>query len=106
LRTEWRVVFHLGRYGPMTAKDICVKARIHKTKVSRAVGALERKRYLTRKEMSQDRRHEQLRLTPAGKVVFDDLYEAAREFDTQMMADFDPKERDILRECLMKIAGL
>ena len=25
LLTEWRVVFHLGRYGKMTAIDICKK---------------------------------------------------------------------------------
>ena len=40
LRTEWRVLFHLGRYGDMTAKEICDRARTHKTKVSRAVAAL------------------------------------------------------------------
>jgi len=48
LRTEWRVLFHLGRYGEMTAKDICERARIHKTKISRAVKALEDRRFLVR----------------------------------------------------------
>jgi ATP-dependent Lon protease len=40
LRTEWRVLFHLGIYGEMTATDIVNRARIHKTKVSRAVQKL------------------------------------------------------------------
>jgi DNA-binding MarR family transcriptional regulator len=46
LRTEWRVLFHLGCYGDMTAKRICELASVHKTKVSRAVSALEAKRYV------------------------------------------------------------
>ena len=41
VRTEWRVVYHLGLGGDMTARDICNRARTHKTKVSRAVAALE-----------------------------------------------------------------
>ena len=35
LRTEWRVLFHLGNYGEMTAKEIGSRAKIHKTKISR-----------------------------------------------------------------------
>ena len=81
LRTEWRVLFHLGRYGEMTAKDICDRARMHKTKVSRAVAALEAKRYLTRTRQEEDRRSETLRLTQAGTRVFRDLYEEAARFD-------------------------
>ncbi len=49
LRTEWRVLFHLGCYGRMSAKQICSKAKIHKTKVSRAVRELEAKRLLFRR---------------------------------------------------------
>ena len=48
LRTEWRVLFHLGRYGKLTAKEISARAAIHKTKISRAVAALQSKRYLHR----------------------------------------------------------
>jgi len=48
LRTEWRVLFHLGLYGQMTATEIGQRSRMHKTKISRAVSALEEKRFLTR----------------------------------------------------------
>lgn len=106
LRTEWRVLFHLGRYGPMTAKDICTRARVHKTKVSRAVVALETKRYLMRAEVAEDRRHELLSLTKTGLRVFEDLYKVAADFDQRLMADFTKRERDVLRKCLIKIASL
>ncbi len=106
LRTEWRVLFHLGRYGPMRAKTICDRARVHKTKVSRAVAALEAKRFLARQQDDEDRRQETLRLTKRGDAVFADLYDTARSFDAQMMAEFTPDERRILRHCLSKIAGV
>lgn len=106
LRTEWRVVFHLGRYGTMTAKEICDRARIHKTKVSRAVRALEQKRYLTRSPLPDDRRHEMLALTKPGRRVFDDLLQEARAFDAAMLSGFSDAEKLQMRQFLIKIAKL
>lgn len=106
LRTEWRVIFHLGRYGKLTAKDICDRARIHKTKVSRAVHSLEDKRYLRRKARPDDRRHEALILTAKGTRVFDDLYRAAQEFEDNLMENFPEKDRVIMRRILIKLAKL
>ncbi|MEL6838976.1 MAG: MarR family transcriptional regulator [Pseudomonadota bacterium] len=106
LRTEWRVLFHLGRYGTMTAKEICTRARLHKTKVSRAVTALEQKRFLTRQEMARDRRHEHLKLTKAGQAAFADLSAEAKRFDAALTAKLNPQERQILRNCLRQIANL
>lgn len=106
LRTEWRVLFHLGRHGEMTATEICARARIHKTKVSRAVAALGRKRFLERRRKDDDRRHEALRLTNAGQAAFEALYVEARQFDEELMASFTSQEREILRRCLARIASL
>ena len=61
LRTEWRVLFHLGTYGEMTATDICTKARIHKTKISRAVQKLVERRFVVRARSDEDRRVEKLK---------------------------------------------
>ena len=104
LRTEWRLLFHLGRYGAMTAKEICDRSRIHKTKVSRAVAALEEKRFLTRQKKDDDRRHEVLKLTKAGTSAFDTLYVVAQRFDAEMMLEFTEAEREVLRRCLHRIA--
>ena len=106
LRADWRVLFHLGRYGKMTAKEICSRARMHKTKVSRAVQALEMKGFLMRAQLADDRRHEMLSLTEAGLAVYDDLQSEARRFDTQMMSDFSDTERAQIRQFLIKIARL
>ena len=105
LRTEWRVLFHLGRYGDMTAKDICDRARLHKTKVSRAVKALETRRYLTRRELPQDRRNEVLSLTRTGQVLYQDLSISARDYDAVLARALSAEENRVLRGCLKKLAG-
>ncbi|MEI2385702.1 MarR family winged helix-turn-helix transcriptional regulator [Breoghania sp. JC706] len=105
LRTEWRVLFHLGRYGPMTAKAIGLRTRMHKTKISRAVSALEARRYLTRAELENDRRLERLELTAAGRKAYEDLSRHARDHDAELMAQFSAQERDVLRRCLRQLAG-
>jgi len=106
LQTEWRVVFHLGRYGDMTAKGICERARLHKTKVSRAVYALEEKRYLSRQTLSHDRRHEVLSLTAKGARVFEDLNQKAQEFDAELTAGFGADDIAKMRNMLITIAEL
>lgn len=106
LRTEWRVLFHLGRYGRLTAHEICERSHIHKTKVSRAVAALESKRYLSRAQAEQDRRREYLDLTATGHKVFAELLRAAEKFDADLMSSFSTAEVALLRRLLAEIAGL
>ena len=106
LRTEWRVLFHLGGYGSMTAKDVCHYASIHKTKVSRAVKALEVKRFVTRTVMEHDRRNELLTVTPRGEQVYNDLTAAAKTYDNEIVQQFSADEIRIFRSCLNALAKL
>jgi len=106
LRTEWRVLFHLGRYGEITAKEICTRAQIHKTKVSRAVAALEDKRMLKRKTLADDRRHEVLSLTKKGRAAYDDLSVAAQAYDAELSEKFTSEQVATLRACLTAFAQL
>ena len=106
LRTEWRVVFHLGCYGKMTAKEICDRGGIHKTKVSRAVAALGKKRFLTSAELPDDRRHEELTLTRTGEVAYVDLSREAARFDAELVRTISEADQEILRQCLRRISGL
>ena len=69
-RTQWRVLANLGKFGSMTARDICTISHIEKTKVSRAVAALEAEGLLSRSISPQDRRAEILCLTERGREVF------------------------------------
>lgn len=105
LRTEWRVLFHLGLYGRMTATDIGTRSRMHKTKISRAVSALEAKRFLTRTRGDADRRNEFLTLTAAGEAAYRDLSAIARAHDAALVAGLAPDQAAMLRTALKRLAG-
>jgi DNA-binding MarR family transcriptional regulator len=104
LRTEWRVLFHLGLYGQLTARDIGQRAKIHKTKVSRAVHRLEERRYLSRTRDEGDRRVEHLTLTSQGRTVYEDLRKTAEAYETALLEAFSETEVRILRAMLLKLA--
>ena len=104
LRTEWRVLFHLGLYGRMTASEIGVRANMHKTKISRAVQKLTERRFVTRARDDADRRVEHLALTAQGQAAYDDLHQVARRYDSDLTADLGPVERAALKKMLLKLS--
>ena len=106
MRTEWRVLFHLGIYGRMNAKEIGLRARIHNTKISRAVQKLEQRRFLTRDTDTTDRRLEWLALTPQGRAAYDDLRALAQRYDSELSAALGPGEAAALRQALQKLADM
>lgn len=106
LRPEWRVLFHLGMYGRMTAKQIGQRAMIHKTKVSRAVQRLEERRFLTRTRDETDRRSEHLQLTAAGEAAYRDLRGVARDYDAKLARHFTSGEVALLRSMLRQLAHM
>ncbi|MGR3433527.1 MAG: MarR family winged helix-turn-helix transcriptional regulator [Shimia sp.] len=106
LRTEWRVLFHLGRFGAMTATEICRRADLHKTKVSRALSALEAKRFVARGDDFRDRRRAPLRLTRTGAEAYACLVEEAARFDAALLATLDGAETEALRDRLRTLGGI
>lgn len=106
LRTEWRVLFHLGIYGRMSAKEIGQRSKMHKTKISRAVARLEERRFLTRQASEEDRRLEYLQLTQQGQAAYRDLLAVAERYDSQLTAALTPEEVVGLRALLRKLAGM
>jgi DNA-binding MarR family transcriptional regulator len=81
---EWRILVSLGQFGVMTGKAIGARTHMHKTKVSRAVAQLERRKYLTRRANRDDLREAFLSLTPAGRAVYEELAPRAREFTDRL----------------------
>jgi len=104
LRNEWRVLFHLGIYGQLTASEIGTRATMHKTKISRAVQRLAERRYLTRVRATDDRRVEYLSLTQAGQRVYQDLKSIAAEYDAALTDGMSRQEAATLRALLQRLA--
>jgi DNA-binding MarR family transcriptional regulator len=83
---EWRVLATLAQFGTMTAKAIGRHSSMHKTKVSRAVRALEERRWLVRRENEQDRREESLSLTAPGLHAYGEIVPRALAFEAELLA--------------------
>lgn len=99
-RTQWRVLANLGKFGAMTAKNICDVSHIDKTKVSRAIAALEASKLLRRATDKKDRRSELLSLTASGRKTFSDLGCSAVEFDDNVRLSLGATEAARLEACL------
>lgn len=102
-RMQWRVLANLGKFGAMTARDICTISHVEKTKVSRAVAALEAQAMLTRAPSPQDRRAEILSLTEKGRAAFADLGEKAKAFDQALRARLGPDVAQKLDQILLAL---
>ncbi|MFM7334730.1 MAG: MarR family winged helix-turn-helix transcriptional regulator [Tabrizicola sp.] len=104
-RTQWRVMANLGKFGAMTARDICAISHIEKTKVSRAVAALEEAAMLSRTPSETDRRAEVLSLTPNGQSVFAELGQLAIGFDQRLRETLGAEEARALTAILKRLAS-
>lgn len=80
-RPEWRTLATVGQYGAITATAIGRHSAMHKTKVSRAVQALEQRRWVMRRTDEHDRRVEHITLTAEGRDNYRDLVTIARRFE-------------------------
>lgn len=90
---EWRVLVTLGQYGVMTGKAIGTHSHMHKTKVSRAVAELEKRKLVLRRANRSDLRESFLSLTLEGRAIYQDLAPGALTFAKNLIETIDPADR-------------
>src|SRR5580658_357526 len=91
---EWRVLVTLGQYGVMTGKAIGAHTHMHKTKVSRAVALMEKRKLLARRSNRADLRESFLSLTAAGRAMYEELAPHAIEFAQRLTEILTPTDRE------------
>ncbi|TWI89669.1 DNA-binding MarR family transcriptional regulator [Roseibium hamelinense] len=95
---EWRVLAIIGQYGRVTSKEIGIRSTMHKTKVSRAVSALEAKGYVVRAANPLDMRESYLELTASGRQTYTDLVPQALAFSNELMNALTPDQKQVLSD--------
>ena len=93
---EWRVLATIGQFDEMGAKAIGTHSSMHKTKVSRAVRALEERRWLKRRESEEDRREEILSLTAPGRKAYLDIARRALAFENRIIDELGSEAETFL----------
>jgi len=102
---EWRVLVTLGQYEAMTAKAIGAHTHMHKTKVSRAVALMERRRLLARRANRDDMREAFLSLTAAGRAMYEEVAPYALDFARRLTEILTPADRDAFNRALSQLTA-
>jgi DNA-binding MarR family transcriptional regulator len=100
---EWRVLVTLGQYGIMTGKAIGAHTHMHKTKVSRAVALLEKRRLLVRRANRADMRESFLSLTATGRAIYEELAPHALDFTRKLTEILEPADREAFDRALKQL---
>mgnify|MGYP000005465265 CR=1 FL=1 len=95
---EWRVIATLGEYDAMTARDISQATSMHKTKVSRAVAALEKLALVQRVRNPEDQREQVLRLSPEGEAVYADIVPQALAYSARLENALTAEQKALLND--------
>jgi DNA-binding MarR family transcriptional regulator len=103
LPSAWKVMAVIGRYGPVSAKDVCTHTTVEPDKVSRAVDGLVRLGYVNRSQDEIDRRRIALSLTQIGRNVYEDIERATREVELSLLRALSASERKALDRILEKL---
>jgi DNA-binding MarR family transcriptional regulator len=100
---EWRVLVTLGQFGVMTGKAVGAHSHMHKTKVSRAVAELEKRKLVERRANRADLRESFLSLTPAGRAIYEELAPGALEFARRLAEVVDPADRTAFERAMQRL---
>jgi len=100
---EWRVVAILGEFGLVTSKQVGERSTMHKTKVSRAVAALEDKGFIRREPNPQDLRESFIALTEKGQSMYQELVPEALAFSNGLRSVLTPPQQQALEEIIQKL---
>ena len=100
---EWRVLVTLGQFGVRTGKAIGTHTHMRKTKVSRAVALLEKRKLLARRINRADMRESFLSLTVAGRAIYEELVPHALDFARRLTDILTPRDRDAFQRALQQI---
>ena len=102
---EWRILITLGQYEAMTAKAIGAHTHMHKTKVSRAVALMEKRRLLARRANRDDMREAFLSLTAAGRAMYEEVAPHALDFARRLTEILTPADRDAFNRVLSQLTA-
>lgn len=100
---EWRVLVTLGQFGVMTGKAVGAHSHMHKTKVSRAVAELEKRKLLARRANRADLRESFLSLTQAGRAIYEELAPGALDFARRLAEVVDPADRAAFERAMERL---
>lgn len=100
---SWRILAIIGRYEPISAKEVAARSSSDAYHISRTIERLVRNRLVTRNIDRKDRRRARLQLTSAGRTAHGAIARALTKLENELLVGLGPKEREALRKALAMI---
>jgi DNA-binding MarR family transcriptional regulator len=85
-RREWRLLALLATHGALAPSELAARGDLDRARTSRAIGTLATKQLLERHEQPGDRRRAVVRLTAAGRRLYDEIFPQVAEINRRVVA--------------------
>ena len=102
-RAEFVIIYSLGLQDGVTASEIAASTAFPKNTLSRAVNRIAKLGLIRRSEGANDRRQQNLALTPAGRAVLDEAQPRFVALEAEMLAPLSLVERETLSALMAKV---
>ena len=94
---EWRVLANLAEHGTLNARQIVEFTTMEKSKVSRAVSNLSRRKLVSQQRSQGDSRAKDLALTAAGQSLYRRIVPRVLAWERDLLQELSPAEyRDLM----------
>ena len=93
----------LAREGALTMKELAARMHLSVSTLTRVVGQLVTKDYVTRLEDDRDRRVRRVELTPQGREMSRRLWAAVFQSEKEILENFPPQHRELLVRFLKQL---
>jgi len=100
---EWRIIAVLGRFAPVSSREICDRTQMDKAKVSRSVSSLLAAGLITRQTNPADNRLIKLALSKRGRRVYQRIVPLALGWEADLLGALGEDERQLLERLLGKL---
>jgi DNA-binding MarR family transcriptional regulator len=102
-RREWRVIAVLAEGGAISPSELAERTHLERGRVSALITQLVAKKLVQRVPVPGDARRAEVRLTEAGRSVYDELLPQSAAFNREVLAVLGPEERAAFEQMLQRL---
>ncbi|HKV00145.1 MAG TPA: MarR family transcriptional regulator [Vineibacter sp.] len=99
----WRVMAVLGRYAPLSAKEVAVATAMDQVQITRTLTHLASVGLISRRTDPADRRRIVLKLSRKGQSAYAEIVPLAQAIEDALLADLSANERAALARLSEKV---
>jgi DNA-binding MarR family transcriptional regulator len=102
-RREWGMIGTLAQTGEITPSALSEQLNLDRVRTSRGLRSLVEKQLVERRRDAEDRREVHVRLSPAGRQLYDGLFPRIADLNTGLLDGLEPAHIEVLLQCLQRL---